>query len=207
VGRANYVLGFSADHGVADVPEQIGRGGRQPNEQTTAALMKVLEPALGPGKHVLSTAYTDIYLTAQARDRLKKDAKLMTAAVEALKQLPAVDRVLVGADLKGAAARSSSDPVVRAAALSYHAGRSGDLIIIPKEGWLLSSNITTHGTAQPYDQRVPVIVFGASVKPGEYSQAASPADLAPTLAAVARVPIKKGDGRVLSEALTAPATK
>jgi predicted AlkP superfamily pyrophosphatase or phosphodiesterase len=207
VGRGNYVLGFSADHGVADVPEQIGRGGRQPNEQTTAALMKVLEPALGPGKHVLSTAYTDIYLTAQARDRLKKDAKLMTAAVEALKQLPAVDRVLVGADLKGAAARSSSDPVVRAAALSYHAGRSGDLIIIPKEGWLLSSNITTHGTAQPYDQRVPVIVFGASVKPGEYSQAASPADLAPTLAAVARVPIKKGDGRVLSEALTAPATK
>ena len=207
VGRGNYVLGFSADHGVADVPEQAGRGGRQTNEQTTAALMKVLEPALGPGKHVLSTAYTDIYLSAEARDRLKKDPKLLAAAIEALKALPAVDRVLAGTHLDSAAARSSSDPLVRAAALSYKPGRSGDLIIVPKEGWLLSSNITTHGTSQPYDQRVPVIVFGASVKPGEYSQAASPADLVPTLAAVAHVPIKKGDGRVLSEALTAPATK
>ena len=36
VGRGNYVLGFSADHGVADIPEQIDRGGRQSNEQTTA---------------------------------------------------------------------------------------------------------------------------------------------------------------------------
>jgi hypothetical protein len=52
-----------------------------------------------------------------------------------------------------------------------------------------------------------VILFGASVKPGEYSQAATPADVAPTLAAVAHVPIKKGDGRVLSEALGVPATK
>lgn len=207
VGPGNYVLGFSADHGVADVPEQSGRGGRQSNQQTTEALTRVLEPALGPGKHVLSTAYTDIYLSTPARERLKKDPALMAAAVDALKQLPAIERVLVGADLKSASARSSSDPVVRAAALSYNPGRSGDLIIVPKEGWLLSSSVTTHGTYQAYDQRVPVILFGASVKPGEYSQAATPADVAPTLAAVAHVPIKKGDGRVLSEGLAVAATR
>ena len=207
VGAGNYVLGFSADHGVADVPEQSGRGGRQSGQQASGALMKVLEPALGPGKHVLAALYTDIYLAAPARERLKKDPKLLAAAVDALKELPAVERVLVGADLKSTAARSSSDPVVRAAALSYNPGRSGDLIIVPKEGWLLSSTVTTHGTSQAYDQRVPVILFGASVKPGEYSQAATPADVAPTLAAVAHVPIKKGDGRVLSEALGVAATK
>jgi predicted AlkP superfamily pyrophosphatase or phosphodiesterase len=202
VGRGNYVLGFSADHGVADVPEQIGNGGRQSNKQTTDALMKVFTPALGPGKHVLSAAYTDIYLSAEARERLKKDPKLLAAAREALLKLPAVERILVGADLRSAAARSSSDPVVRAAALSYNPGRSGDVIIVPKDGWLLSSAVTTHGTYHSYDQRVPVILFGASVRPGEYTQAATPADLVPTLAAVARVPIRKGDGRVLAEALS-----
>jgi predicted AlkP superfamily pyrophosphatase or phosphodiesterase len=207
VGRGNYVLGFSADHGVADVPEQIGNGGRQSNQQTTEALMQVFTPALGPGKHVLSAAYTDIYLSAEARERLRKDPKLLAAAREALLKLPAVERIFVGADLKSAAARSSSDPVVRAAALSYNPGRSGDVIIIPKDGWLLSSAVTTHGTYHSYDQRVPVILFGASVKPGEYTQAATPADLVPTLAAVARVPIKKGDGRVLTEALSVGATK
>src|SRR4030095_15318113 len=29
VGEGNYVLGMSADHGVADIPEQVPEGGRQ----------------------------------------------------------------------------------------------------------------------------------------------------------------------------------
>ena len=115
--------------------------------------------------------------------------------------LPAIARVFVGEDLATAAARTSSDPVTKAAALSYHAGRSGDFVIVPKEHWLLASSVTTHGTLYWYDQRVPVILFGAAVKPGHYSTAATPADIAPTLAAVAGVSIAQTDGRVLKEAL------
>jgi hypothetical protein len=39
------------------------------------------------------------------------------------------------------------------------------------------------------------------VKSGRYTAAATPADLMPTLAAVARVKIAKTDGRVLKEAI------
>jgi hypothetical protein len=109
--------------------------------------------------------------------------------------------VFRGRELASPRARSSSDRVLRAAALSYHPERSGDFIIVPKEQWLLSTSVTTHGTHHPYDQRVPVIVFGASVKAGEYRSAATPADLAPTLAAVAGVRIAETDGRVLNDAL------
>ena len=52
-----------------------------------------------------------------------------------------------------------------------------------------------------YDQRVPVIVFGNSVRPGKYPDASSPADIVPTLAAIAKVPIAKTDGRVLTSAV------
>ncbi len=48
VGRGNYVLGLSADHGVAEIPEQVG-GGRVASKAVTEALQKVLVPALGPG--------------------------------------------------------------------------------------------------------------------------------------------------------------
>jgi hypothetical protein len=48
---------------------------------------------------------------------------------------------------------------------------------------------------------VPVILFGASVRPGRYPQSASPADIAPSLASVARVRIAPTDGRVLNEAI------
>ena len=86
----------------------------------------------------------------------------------------------------------------RAAALSHHPGRSGDFIIAPDEKWLMSATaVTTHGSQYSYDQRVPVIFFGSSVRAGRYTGPATPADIAPTLAAIARVKIEKTDGRSL----------
>ena len=204
VGPGKYVLGLSADHGVADVPEQIHGGGRQPGKVAQDALNKALTPLIGPGQHVASSNYTDIYLTEAANAQLRKDPKLVAATVDALRALPAVARVFRGAELAAASARSSSDLVLRAAALSYHPQRSGDFIIVPKERWLLSSSVTTHGTLYSYDQRVPVILFGGSIKPGEYREAATPADVTPTLTAIAGVRISATDGRVLKEALLHP---
>jgi predicted AlkP superfamily pyrophosphatase or phosphodiesterase len=207
VGRANYVLGLSADHGVAEIPEQIG-GGRQTNQQTAEALQRALTLALGPGKHVASAAYTDIYFAPAARDRLVRDPALMKVALKALEATPAVERAFRASELGSVAARSSSDRVLRAAALGYHPARSGDVIIVPRENWLLSASATTHGTHQAYDQRVPVIIFGRGVKAGAYKQAATPADIAPTLAFLASVPIGATDGRILKDALaTTPITR
>ena len=204
VGAGNYVVGLSADHGVAEVPEQIKRGGRQAGKTAQDALTKTLTPLLGPGPHVAASNYTDIYLTEAANARLRADPKLVAATMDALRALPAVERVFRGDELAAAGARSSGDPVLRAAALSYHPQRSGDFIIVPKEQWLLSTSVTTHGTHHPYDQRVPVILFGGGIKPGEYRGTATPADLTPTLTAIAGVPIAACDGRVLKEALRHP---
>jgi predicted AlkP superfamily pyrophosphatase or phosphodiesterase len=201
VGPGNYVLALSADHGVADIPEVAGAGGRLTAKQVKDALEKVFVPVLGVGDHLVSNGYTDIYLTPKTLERLKIDGGLRKAAIDALLALPAVERAFVGAELTTDEARASQDPVLRAAALSYYPGRSGDLILTPKEHWLTSSAATTHGTAHWYDQHVPVILYGASVRTGRYTQSASPADIAPSLASIARVRIAPTDGRVLTEAV------
>jgi len=200
VGPGNYVVGLSADHGVAEIPEQVGAG-RIASKTVTTALQNVLVPALGPGTHVLSSAYTNIYLDEAARKRLSKDKTLREAALTALRSVQGVKFAFWGPDLGTASARASSDPVRRAAAFSHYPGRSGDLIIAPEENWLMSTAVTTHGTQYAYDQRVPVIFFGASVRTGWYTEAATPADLTPTLAAVAKVRIARTDGRVLTTAI------
>jgi predicted AlkP superfamily pyrophosphatase or phosphodiesterase len=201
IGSDNYVVGLTSDHGVADIPEQAGRGGRIVGRVFVDALQKVLVPALGPGEHVASAAYTDIYLSPKARARLMADRSLRTEALDALRQVPGVAAALVGEDLADPAARVSDDPVRRAAALSYYRGRSGDLIVVPGPNWLLSSSVTTHGTLYAYDQRVPVLLFGAAIRGGRYTQASTPADLMPTLAAIAGLSIAPTDGRVLKEAV------
>jgi arylsulfatase A-like enzyme len=71
VGAENYVLGFSADHGVGDIPEDV-KGGRYTSAITAGAVEKALEPLLGAGKHVAYSAYTDIYLAGQALRRIRK---------------------------------------------------------------------------------------------------------------------------------------
>jgi predicted AlkP superfamily pyrophosphatase or phosphodiesterase len=200
VGADNYVLGLSADHGVSEIPEQIG-GGRVASKAVTTALQNVLVPALGPGTHVLSSTYTNIYLDDAARTRLSKDKALRAAAFKALLSVEGIEFAFWGPDLATGSARASTDRIRRAAALSQFPGRSGDIIIAPREKWLMSTAVTTHGSQYAYDQRVPVILFGASVKSGRYTAAATPADLMPTLAAVARVKIAKTDGRVLKEAI------
>jgi hypothetical protein len=156
---------------------------------------------MGPGTHVANSSYTNIYLSDAARARLKADAKLRAHALDALRSIEGIKYAWWGEELATESARKSRDPVRRAAALSHHRERSGDLIIAPAEKWILSTSVTTHGTHYQYDQRVPVVLFGASIRPGRYVAAATPADIAPTLAAIAHVSIAPTDGRVLKEAV------
>jgi arylsulfatase A-like enzyme len=50
--------------------------------------------------------------------------------------------------------------------------------------------------------RVPLVLMGPGIAPGEYVGRATPADLAPTLAHLLGVTLPHAQGRVLGEALT-----
>jgi predicted AlkP superfamily pyrophosphatase or phosphodiesterase len=202
VGRGNYVLALTADHGVADIPEQVGAG-RQTSRDVSAALDAALQPIFGPGKYMAFSAYTDIYLAAGVMDRLRKSPEATRAALDALRALPGTAFAFTNDEIRGPAVRTDPDPVKRAVALSYHEGRSGDLLIVPREKWILSSSATTHGTLYPYDQRVPIIFVGPGVTAGRYDSASTPADIAPTLAALAGMTIVPADGRSLQGAMAA----
>src|SRR2546425_904540 len=205
VGRNRYVLALSADHGVAPIPEAEQRGHHPGGRVLVPEVRKRLEQALveqlGPGQYVDAINYSYVYLAPGVFDRLTHMPAAMQAVEHAVVSIPGVERVLRSDHLSAA----SHDPVISAAALNHFRGRSGDLILIPRPYWILvprlDGDATTHGTSRPYDQRVPVILFGAGVKRGRFSQAASPADIAPTLAMLAGVRMPKAEGRVLREAL------
>jgi arylsulfatase A-like enzyme len=199
IGKDGYVVALSADHGVAPMPEQTESSGRQTGAQALAAIDNALAPFFGPGKYAISSVYTDLYLAPGVLDRVKADPKASAAVLDALRGLPAVANAFRGDELSSPDARTSPDPAKRAAALSYHAPRSGDFIIVPRLNWMLStSSATTHGTLHPYDQRVPVLFYGPWVPAGRRTGAATPADIAPTLGALAGITTYKApDGKAL----------
>ena len=207
VGRGNWVLGFSSDHGVAPTAITSG-GGRITTEDVRERIEEALVTRYGPRKegdkdtnYVASVTFNYVYFAQGVYDRLKADSAALTEVEKAILSVPGMTRVLRSDRLSD----TSSDRDVRSAALSWAPGRSGDLILIGKPYWYFGprgdASGTTHGTSNLYDRRVPVVLLGAGIKAGKYSQTASPADLAPTVAQIIGVKLPKAEGRVLKEAL------
>ena len=206
VGRGNYVIGLTADHGVTPIPAQLQSEGLDAGRLDAGAISAVIEDQgntlAGAGKYVARVNTNDIYFAPGMYTQLTRSPAAIAAVIKALSAIPGIGRVFRSEDLSAGA--SSADVPLRAAALSYFAGRSGDLVIAPKPGWMFTAVGTTHGSANADDQRVPVLLFGRGIRKGEYRQPASPADIAPTLAALTGVALPQAEGRILREALLEP---
>ena len=200
VGRGRYVVGLGSDHGVSDMPEQIrSRGqdsGRISSGRLTSIVDAAMQSAFGPGNYVARLASNDLYFEPKVYERLQRNSGVMGQVVKTLLAQPGIAAVFRSEELRDPA--SLKDPRRRAAALSYVDGVSGDLRLALKPGWMFATSGTTHGSSNTLDQRVPVIVMGPGVTPGVYSAAVTPADLAPTLAALAGVQLPTAEGQVLS---------
>jgi len=76
--------------------------------------------------------------------------------------------------------------------------------VTPVQGaYPAGAQIAEHGTPYDDDARVPLIFYGAGIRPGRIIERALVVDAAPTLAHVIGItPFERLDGRVLTRALT-----
>jgi predicted AlkP superfamily pyrophosphatase or phosphodiesterase len=199
VGADQYVVGLSADHGVTEIPEQLvarGRdGGRIDIRTTVQAMEGAAQAAAGPGTYLRTLVGNDVYFVPGAFERLTKEPGALDRVIKAGESTPGIARV-IRTD-QAATAASSGNRLLKAAALSYTPNLRGELILALKAGWISGAIGTTHGSANTDDQRVPVVLYGAGVKPGRYGDGATPADIAPTLADICGITLPAAQGRVL----------
>jgi predicted AlkP superfamily pyrophosphatase or phosphodiesterase len=214
VGRGNYVVALSADHGVVPIPEDMQKTGADAGVLHLPELQERIENALEPFNFpkpaIARITGSDIYFVPGVYEKLQQDRAALQAALDAALSQPGVAAVYRAEELRDRPATQS--PAHRAMAYSYFPGRSGDLFILPKPYWLMDgtppgktrSYGTGHGVPYNYDQRVPVLFMGFGIEPGEYFQSITPADIAPTLAALCGITLAPRDGHVLAEALKKP---
>jgi predicted AlkP superfamily pyrophosphatase or phosphodiesterase len=199
VGKGNYVVGLSSDHGVAPVPERVKAQGFEAGRiNTTAvgtAIDAILTRELGPGAYRTRVIYNDIYFNEGVYLKLQQHPAAMHAVLESIRKTEGVWRVYRKEEL------SATDPFTRGPALSHYEGRSGDIKMLGRAYWITSTSTTTHGTGHRYDTHVPLMLFGYGIKKGEYLAPSAPIDLAPTLAFLSGVTLADATGRVLIEAL------
>ncbi len=208
VGFRNVLIVLTADHGVAPVPERVNRlnSGAGASRVDPAVLATAAETALrtrfgnpAGASWVARLAQPWIYLNVRGleqRGHSVEEAERVARA--AIKQVPEVSLSLTATEL-----RQPRNPAVpSAAAFSFYPSRSGNIYyelnpyVVPGA----ARAGTTHGSPWSYDARVPLLWFGAAIRPGVHSGAASTADIAPTLSALLGIAAPAGSqGRILEE--------
>ena len=226
VGLTNTLVAFTADHGVAPIPEHAAALKLDGGRLNVAELVKQMRAAISAkynpqGKQPDPTAdyiykYQDENGTTRDAfynsnlyfnyDALRRDgvnlAEISEVAGAAALTFPGIARYFTRSQLLRSAT-SPDNPIERRVLHGFNPARSGDLILIVQPYKFMGDVLpTTHGSPYTYDTNVPTIIMGPGVNPGRYLEPASPADIAPTLAHLLRVtPPTNATGRVLIEAI------
>lgn len=225
VGLGNTLVAFTADHGVAPIPEHAAAlhlpGGRIKSSEVVAAMRSAIKARFAragspdAGADYLLTyrdgeRTRDVFINdslhfnpaALARDGVSRE-EVERVAGEGAMTVPGIVRYYTRTQLQRGAI-SPADPLARRALHGFNAERSGDVLVISGAyKYLTDSAITaTHGTPYSYDTHVPLIIMGGGLTPGRYLQPAAPSDIAPTLAALLRAEMpSNATGRILTEAM------
>src|SRR6266516_317647 len=137
VGKGNYVVAFSADHGVVPIPDDLVKSGREAGWLNLAGVQAHIETALEPfhfPKPIISEiSATDVYFAPGVYDKLKSDPAALDAVLKAIEAVPGVFAVYRGEELEDSPATRS--PLRTAQANSFFPARSGDLLLVPKPYW------------------------------------------------------------------------
>ena len=194
VGKDNYVIALTSDHGFMPAPEhseQLGRAaGRQSGSQTVAKLNAELGLKFGAGNWVRTISAQGLLFDRKLMAERNVDERtLAEEARRVLLQEPGIAAAYTRAELESgsAAGQPFFEPIRR----TWNRDLSADLQFVLKPYWMLTSttSMTTHGSPHPYDTHVPLAFYGPRwVRPGRIDTRAEIADLAPTLAAVLGVP-------------------
>ncbi len=209
VGRANYVIGLSADHGVLTMPEELSKrnidakriSGKDFLDMITQA-EKAAATQLGVADSLFlsagSAGITPDY--ALTRKKGHKDAKVRQVIAEALEELDLVEEVFTLETLAAPNGQEMQELFRR----SSYPERGHHIKMRYKENYLAgySNNGTTHGSPYDYDQHVPILFFGGKIPAQKIDRKVATVDLAPTMARLIGLqPKEKMDGEVLLEAV------
>jgi hypothetical protein len=209
VGKNNYVLALSADHGVCRIPEISALRGQPAERIVPLGLLTNADDHLRDkfGKAEDAKAH---FLEAANEGGIYLNRRLIAArnlefddvAKELAKWLTAQKPILAAytrKDLEGPV--PAGDAIAQRVRKSFLADRNGDVVMVTKPNYILTSQKTgtTHGTPHPYDTHVPLIVFGPGIKPGKRAAAVTPQAIAAILArAIGMSPPAKAEARVPS---------
>jgi predicted AlkP superfamily pyrophosphatase or phosphodiesterase len=199
VGKDQYTVFLSADHGVTQVPEFMQENklpaGRVPMSAIVSNLNLAVKEKFNIDTVIVSDENYQLHLNHGKIElaKVNKD-ELLQWMVDRLSAEPAIARAFALKDLNTVPLPSRIRTMLNN---GYNPRRNGDiqLILLPQhiEAYSATSATgTTHGLWNPYDAHIPLLWYGWGIKQGKTNKETYMTDIAPTIAAMLRIQMPSG---------------
>jgi len=195
VGKGNYTVFLTADHGAAHVPafmqENKIPAGVVSDRDIANKLNAFLNDKFKVNNVVLRSMNNQIIFDHDKTD--KGDVSfdvIKSASVEFLKRLDGFQNAVDIAKISQSTLQEIQKKMITN---GYNARRSGDIYYVLQPNWFNGGSTgTTHGNWNPYDSHIPLVFMGWGIKPGATNKMHYMTDIAPTLAALLHIQTPNG---------------
>jgi len=204
VGKGNFVVFLTADHGVVNAPAYLAdqgiHTGAFQRTKYEADLKVFLNTELGNDSWISAYENQQVYLN---RDLIKANKlnlnEIQDKVVEFTRMYEGVSDVIPAYQMSVSALGNLMFQKIQR---GYDYDRSGDVMIVLEPQWVDDDNAmkggTTHGSSYAYDTHVPFIILGKGIVAGTTNQEANITDIAPTLANYLKIMEPSGSiGKIL----------
>jgi hypothetical protein len=206
VGKGQYTVFLSADHGVSQIPEFLQENklpaGRVYMGKIRDSLNKLLKEKYKIDEVIVSDENYQVHLNHPALDTEKTDKEeVIQWIADRYSVQPGVFRAFAMEDLNAIPLPSRLKEMINN---GYNPRRNGDIQIILYPHYIdaYSTTGTTHGLWNPYDAHIPLLWYGWGVKQGKTNKETYMTDIAPTVAAMLRIQMPSGCvGHVIAEVI------
>jgi predicted AlkP superfamily pyrophosphatase or phosphodiesterase len=198
------VVVLTSDHGVGSIPE-VAAASTMPTARRVElySLLPAVRARLRAASVDTNAVDLDQQLVVVDRAAFRNASvsadSIIAWFAAAARAVPGVRRV---DRFRTLLADSLRDPVARRWSHQLPPDAPVELVVTLDSLSTWGGNVASHGSSYDYDSHVPVILYGAGVRPGRYADFVRTVDIAPTLAAITGTkPTDRLDGVVLKEAL------
>lgn len=205
VGKGNYTVFLTADHGAVNVPAYLQSvnipAGYLDNKKLKTDFENFLTKTYGTAELVENVSNNQIFLDREKIKALKLDlAEVQQAIVNEIVNYDNVYKAYTSTTMSSTFFGQGIELLLQN---GFNQKRSGDVLMMHDPAFISYSRTgSTHGSGLNYDTHVPLLFYGAGINQGSTMKRTNIVDIAPTMSALLGISFPNGaTGQPLSEVI------
>ena len=196
VGKGNYTVFLTADHGAVHVPAYLKSlkipAGYISSTQTRARFRNFLNEKYGSADLVENVSNNQVFLNRTKLDELGLNLQeVQEAVVNEIINYRSIDKAYTAYAMSNT---SFSDGIEKLLQNGFNQKRSGDVIYVYDPATIsYSMTGSTHGSGLNYDTHVPLLFYGNGINQGSTYNRTRIIDIAPTISALLGINFPNGN--------------